>query len=88
MAAFDPVARLQRLERQLEAFERLHGDELRDLQRRLEAYQRLQEDEVRLLREEIADLRAALSDTERASAAGPPQPAELGASTAPPEAGA
>jgi hypothetical protein len=60
MAAFDPAARLQRLEQQLEAFERLHSDELRELQRRLEAYQRLQEDEVRLLREEIAELRAAL----------------------------
>jgi hypothetical protein len=62
MSSFDPAAHLQRLEQQLAAFERLHGDELRELQRRLEAYQRLQEDEVRLLREEIADLRAALGE--------------------------
>jgi hypothetical protein len=75
MAAFDPQARLQRLEQQLEAFERLHGDELRELQRRLEAYQRLHEDEVRLLREEIADLRAALSGD-----AAPPQPPNPGGS--------
>ena len=61
MAAFDPDARVRRLEQQLEAFERLHGDELRELQRRLEAYQGLHEDEVRLLREELADLRAALA---------------------------
>jgi hypothetical protein len=71
MAAFDPATRLQRLEQQLEAFERLHGDELREFQRRLEAYQRLQEDEVRLLREEIAALRAALP---AASGADTPSP--------------
>ncbi len=75
MAAFDHAARLQRLEQQLDAFERLHGDELRDLQRRLEAYQRLQEDEVRLLREKIAELRAALG-----GAVGPRQPLDLGQS--------
>jgi hypothetical protein len=71
MTAFDPQARLQRLEQQLEAFERLHSDELRELQRRLEAYQRLHEDEVRLLRDEIADLRAALGTD-----AAPPSPAD------------
>ena len=71
MAAFDPATRLQRLEQQLVAFERLHGDELREFQRRLEAYQRLHEDEVRLLREEIADLRAALAAAE-AGDEGPP----------------
>jgi hypothetical protein len=73
LAAFDPAARLRRLEQQLEAFERLHGDELRELQRRLEAYQRLQEDEVRLLREEIADLRAALVAAESPAPADPPR---------------
>ena len=71
MAAFDPATRLQRLEQQLVAFERLHGDELREFQRRLEAYQRLHEDEVRLLREEIADLRAGLAAAE-AGDEGPP----------------
>ena len=72
MAAFDPLARLQRLEQQLDAFEALHGDELRELQRRLEAYQRLQEDEVRLLHEEIADLRSALAGAERSTSTEPP----------------
>jgi hypothetical protein len=62
MSYLEPAARLERLEQQLAAFERLHGDELRELQRRLEAYQRLQEDEARLLREEIADLRATLGE--------------------------
>ena len=81
MAAFDPATRLQRLEQQLAAFERLHADELAELQRRLEAYQRLQEDEVRLLRAEIADLRAAIGAED---AAGSSAPAPLAATTAEP----
>ena len=83
MAAFDPATRLQRLEQQLAAFERLHADELAELQRRLEAYQRLQEDEVRLLRAEIADLRAALGAEGTAGSSGP---APLAATTAEPPA--
>jgi hypothetical protein len=89
MTAFDPATRLQRLEQQLAAFERLHADELRELQRRLETYLRLHEDEVRLLRAEIADLRAALdapggsARAGRAAAVPPPAPLST-AAPAPP----
>lgn len=52
---------LQRFEQQLDAFEKLHADELKGFEEKLATYIRLQADEVKFLREELAELRKELA---------------------------
>ena len=52
--------RLRRFEQQLDAFEKLHADELKKYEEKLETYLRLQADEVKFLREELAVLKEEL----------------------------
>ena len=56
----DLLTRLQRLEQQLAAFEKLHADELKQFEEKLATYMRLQAGEAKLLREELAALRTAV----------------------------
>lgn len=56
--------RLRRFEQQLDAFEKLHSDELKRFEEKLAIYLRLQADEVRFLREELAALKEALAGRE------------------------
>jgi hypothetical protein len=53
----DLETRLGRFEQQLDAFEKLHTDELKKFEEKLETYLRLQADEVKFLREELAALK-------------------------------
>ncbi len=56
----DLETQVRRLEQQLNAFEKLHANELKDFQEKLAAYMRLQADEVRQLHEQLAELRRAV----------------------------
>jgi len=51
---------MQRFEQQLNAFEKLHADELKDFREKLAIYMRLHADEVKLLREELAEVKKVL----------------------------
>ena len=53
---------LHRLEQQLNAFEKLHTDELKKFEEKLAAYLRLQADEVKFLRQELTALKKELAD--------------------------
>jgi hypothetical protein len=56
--------RLRRFEQQLDAFEKLHTDELKKFEEKLATYLRLQADEVKFLREELAALKEELAGRE------------------------
>ena len=62
----NPEIRLQRFEQQLNAFEKLHTDELKKLNEKLVAYLRLQAEEVKFLREELAALKKQIDNPEPA----------------------
>ncbi len=70
----DLKTRLQRLEQQLAAFEKLHRSELAEFERRLAVYRQLHRDEVGLLRSELNKLRDDVL-AERSPAAQGPDPA-------------
>ena len=55
---------LRRCEQQLDAFEKLHTDELKKFEEKLAIYSRLQADEVKFLREELAALKQELAKCE------------------------
>jgi hypothetical protein len=65
----DLETRLRRFEQQLDAFEKLHTDELKKFEEKLAIYLRLQADEVKFLREELAALNEALADYQRSEPA-------------------
>lgn len=58
----NPETQLRRLEQQLDAFEKLHADELKKFKEKLATYLRLQADEVKFLREELAALKQELAN--------------------------
>jgi hypothetical protein len=64
----DPETQARRFEQQLQAFEKLHTQELQALEEKLIAYMRLHADEVRLLREQLDELRQALRTAAEAGA--------------------
>lgn len=66
----DLETQLRRLEQQLNAFEKLHANELKDFQEKLAAYMRIHLNEVRLLRDQLDDLKKAVGA--HAPVGGPP----------------
>lgn len=86
----DFEARLGRFEQQLDAFEKLHADELKKFQEKLAAYLRLQADEVKFLREELAALQKELAERETPEASitpvSRPKPARPALANTAPEA--
>ncbi|MEZ4867326.1 MAG: hypothetical protein R3C14_38735 [Caldilineaceae bacterium] len=55
----DLQTRLQRLEQQLNAFEKLHREELENFAKKLAAYEQLHADEVKMLREQLEEAKRA-----------------------------
>jgi len=72
----DLETQIRRLEQQLNAFEKLHANELKDFQEKLAAYVRIQADEVQLLRQQLDDLKKA-SGTPTALSSLPAKSGEL-----------
>ena len=60
---------VRRFEQQLDAFEKLHADELKKFEEKLATYLCLQADEVKFLREELAALKKELAEREVAETA-------------------
>ncbi len=72
----DLETQIRRFEQQLNAFEKLHANELKDFQEKLAAYVRIQADEVKFLRQQLDDLKKA-SETPPALSRPSPKSGEL-----------